>query len=259
MARLEYRGPDGAVARIYHAMGGSPISDLAADIFTGKSRPVTPDSIDEFELEEPAPDVRAASLARYVAHDLEDASMFTPDDALNVRARLRPMEDSRFHPYVIDGMDRALDAEFKAVAALENDLSASNVQRGGKATILLSGETCSSCEYALKAAARHYDIDIHLVRMMPTTSPAESNRLIKEGIARWRGARLVDPATGRPLLAADALGSLREGQVRQAITPAAMKRRFANIPWEPRTFRLEPAGESGAGPSTGATKPPPGC
>lgn len=260
VARLEYRAPDGTVARIYHAMGGAPLGELAAETFTGPSRPSTPDSMDgsDVEIDDTNPSDRAARLEKYARVDAEDAAMFSPDNALHMRARLRSTEGTLFHPYTIDGEDRALDAEFKAVAALEGDLLEGNVPRGGKATILLSGETCNSCDYAMRAAAMHYDIDVHLVRMMSRPTPAEGKTLIAGGKARWRGTRLVDQATGRPLLAADTLDGLREAQVRQAITPAAMSRRFANIPWEPRAVRLTPPeGKVPPGEATAGT--PPDC
>lgn len=247
VARLEYRvSAGGSPVRLYHGMGGPPLGTVAKEALGGPTPPPSPTSLSIDDPWDSAADPEAVSASRasYQAQDAEDAGMYAPDDGLHVRARMRAVDGSVLHPYEIDGSDRALDAEFKVLAELEHDLRSGAIPRGGSAALLISTETCNSCDYAFRAISRHYGIDLHVTRIVSSIPPAERTRLIAEGRARMRGTRLVDAASGRPLLATDALASGRESQVRQALSPSAMNRRFRHVTWEPRTFRLATPAET---------------
>jgi hypothetical protein len=239
VARLEYRfgsnGNEGV--RIYHAMGGEPLGTFAQETFHGPSRPPSTTSSEASSGGEEDPDVRASRINGYASQDMDDARWFTEDDGLHVRAGIQRLESSAFHPYEINGGDRALDPEFKALATLERDITEGAVPRGGSIRLLVSAETCTSCQYAFAAAARAYDVDIQVTRIVPAVAPIEQRALISSGTARLKGPRLVDVTTGRPLLAADNLAAARVAQVRQALSPNAMQRRFRGISWVPRAFR----------------------
>ena len=242
VARLEYRYVLGGVesTRVYHAMGGPPLGSLAKEAFEGPSQVSSPESLNEFDFDAGAnPAARTARLDGYAEQDAADASLFAEDDAINVRARIRPLQTSAFRPYETEGMDAALDPEFKALAELEHDVLSGAVPRGGSARLLVSTETCRSCRYAFDAAARTYEVDLRIVRMLPSLPPADVSRLVAEGTARLKGLRLVHPSSGRPLLAADILAGAREAQVRQSLSPAPMRRQLRGVSWEARTFRLD--------------------
>lgn len=255
VARLEYRYVVNGVesTRVYHAMGGPPLGSMAEETFKGPSQVSSPESLSEFDFDTGTnPAVRAARLDGYAEQDAADAPLFAEDDAIHVRARIRPLRTSAFRPYETDGMDAALDPEFKALAELEHDVLSGTVPRGGSARLLVSAETCRSCRYAFDAAARTYEMDLRVVRMLPSLPPAEVSRLVADGTARLKGLRLVHPSSGRPLLAADVLASAREAQVRQSLSPAPMRRQLRGVSWEARTFRLDVPREPV--PATGAAE-----
>lgn len=259
VARLEYRVSDSAPLRLYHGMGGPPLGSMAEEAFQGPTPSSSPTPFDDFDDAPPEPHATSAMRAKYGAQDAADADMYAADDGLHVRARLRSLDGSVLHPYPIDGTDRAFDAEFKVLGELEHDLRAGIVPRGGKASLLISAETCSSCGYAFDAIANRYGIDIHVTRVASSIAPSDRSRLIAEGTARMRGIRLVDKASGRPLLATDILASAREAQVRQSLAPAAMNRRFRHVTWEPRAFRLGTPEEAGVTGDGNVSTPAPGC
>jgi hypothetical protein len=239
VARLEYRFASNRNegVRIYHAMGGEPLGTFAQETFHGPSRPASTTSSHASSDGEVDPDVRAARIDGYASQDMDDARWFAEDDGLHVRARTQRLEGSAFHPYEINGGDRALDPELKALATLERDIAQGAVPRGGSIRLLVSGETCTSCQYAFAAAARTYDVNLHVTRIVSAVAPVEQRALVSNGTARLKGLRLVDATNGRPLLAADNLAAARAAQVRQALSPTAMQRRLRGISWIPRTFR----------------------
>lgn len=244
VARLEYRFVvDGETRiRVYHAMGGRPLGAVAQSVFQGATPAVTPgspdDSLDE-EWWETSPSAEAAEVD-LVAMDAEDAALYKGFSTTNIRARILPRETSVLQSFRVDGVDRALDPEFKALRAIEHDLQAGAMPSGGSIRGIVGGATCGSCRYSMKTLADTYDVDIHVTQMFGSLPTAEKEALIASGTARLRGQQLVSSEGGRPLLARDVLASSREQQVKRALTPASLNRSFKGIPWRPRSFRLGP-------------------
>lgn len=244
VARMEYRYELEGVpqTRVYHAFAGHPLSATADAIFTGDSPVSTPPPMDsgDFtgESAEPGPSNRA------VVHDLErideeDDIYFAdlPED--NVRARMLSPEGSVLTPFDVEGAQGALDAEFKAMRAIERDIVEGLVPRGGRIVGMIGGSACASCQHAMERMAATYDVDIRVTQVFGNLPPSRQRALIATGGARFRGTLLVDSQSGRPILAKDVLAESRQAQVREALTPRAMES-SRHTPWIRRSFRLGP-------------------
>lgn len=244
IARLEYHFTVNSVTnvRVYHAMGGRPLGSLAKSIFEGPTRPGTPDtpaSPMETGSEDEA-SARPFPLVDEVAADLEDSRFYTEFDEINVRAPIAAEEESVLDAFLVEGENRALDPEFKALRAIERDLRTGIIPGGGRIQGSVSGMACTSCKYAMKRFSDTYAVDVRLAQVFPSMSRPAQAQLIASGRARLRGTMLVDTVTDRPLLAADLLQGAREGQIRRSLSPRAMGRSFKGMPWARRSFRLNP-------------------
>jgi len=244
VARLEYRFTVNGTprTRVYHAMGGRPLGSVARSIFEGPSRPGTPDTptspLDSGSEDEFSP--RVTAQVDELAVDLQDNRFFAAFDDVNVRAGLVTDDETLLDAFVVEGKDRAFDAEFKALRAIDGDLTKGAIPRGGKIYGSISTIACSSCEYAMGRLAERYAIDIQLTQVFPSMARPEQAELIASGAGRLRGNLLIDTVTDRPLLAADLLRGAREGQIRRSLSPRALGRSFKGTPWARRSFRLGP-------------------
>lgn len=243
VARLEYRFMlDGEpTVRVYHAMSGQPLSSIASSIFEGETPPGTPTSpgspIDASDVDLMA---AASEPIDYAVTDAQDAAYFTGFEDTDVRAAVLASEDSVLGAFYVDGANTSLDAEFKALRAIESDMKHGIVPRGGSIRGAIGGATCGSCRYAMRSVSDTYGIDIRISQMFGSLPRAQQNALLASGRARLKGPLLMDATTNGPLLARDVLSRARETQVRQSLSPRAMGRSFKGMPWRQRSFRLGP-------------------
>ena len=274
VARMEYRFVQNGETRIrvYHALGGPPLGAMAQSAFSGPTPAVTPGSPeppDELEWPDGRPSP-AADAVDYAATDAEDSAFFSGFGENDLRARILPPGSSALEPFEVDGIDRALDPEFKVLRAIEHDLKSDVIPRGGSIRGAVGGATCGSCREAMRALADTYDLDIRLTQMFGSLQGTQRDALVAAGTAKLRGRRLVASDSGRPLLARDVLADAREQQVRRSLNPSSLERSFKGVPWRPRSFRLGPPRQSQAtesstwrdpaAPNTDATElPPPQC
>lgn len=245
VARLEYRFEVNGETRIriYHAQGGRPLDALARSIFDGPTPAVTPGSpsgLSDEEWADSASTADAADMADYAAMDAGDSVFYTGFSETNVRARILPHGSSVLESFHIDGANRAMDPEFKALRAIENDLQANVIPRGGNIRGILGGATCGSCRHAMQRLADAYGMDIRLTQMFGSLPRDEREALIASGKAKLRGRQLVSSTGERPLLARDVLVNAREQQVKRSLNPSSLNRSFKGLPWRPRSFRLRP-------------------
>ncbi|NID16153.1 hypothetical protein [Luteibacter yeojuensis] len=243
VARFEYHytanGADRT--RVYHAMGGEPLSSLGGQIFEGPTRagtPVSPDSpasMDEAEVfrEPPAPTIDR------VAADAADDALFSGFDDVDIRARILPTGNSVLQPFPIDGEDKALDPEFKLLRHIEHDIQNGIVPSGGRIQGAIGGNLCSSCRYAMKSLSNEYGIEVRVTQMFASLPRREQDALVQSGRAVLKGRLLVDARSERPLLAYDALNRARTAQVQQKLGPRAMGRTFKGMLWRNRSFRFK--------------------
>jgi hypothetical protein len=242
VARFEYRYPsgNGISTRVYHAMDGESLGTVADEALGGHVTARVPhgDSDDAWS-DDDEPMVTTDEAAQVQA-DLEDARYFTGFDEHDVRAVIPRSGDSSLFGMQIDGRDRRLDAEFKAMRAIEDDLAKGVVPAGGEVTGMVGGGVCASCRYAAETLARTRGIDIRITQMFGSLHPAERKALIEAGKATLRGTRLLNAATGRPWFATDVLAGSRELQVKRALNPVAVERGRQGIRTLERRFRLGP-------------------
>ncbi|SEN40811.1 hypothetical protein SAMN02800694_3395 [Luteibacter sp. UNCMF331Sha3.1] len=243
IARVAYRYTVGTEVRtrVYHAMSGEPLGAMASAAFEGPTRPntpTTPDSGDDHSPpQSPAPPPEEA-IARRVSIDAGDERLFSGLDEVDVRARALPFDDSRLTPYMLDGRDASLDAEYKALRQLETDIRAGVVPAGGQVSGIVDGPVCGSCRGAFQQFSEAYGADVRMTQMFASVTRGDEARLLQSGRARMKGRLLVDVDTGRPLLAYDAINASREAQVRRALSPRSMNRSFKGASWRQRSFRL---------------------
>lgn len=244
VARFEYRFEINGVpeVRVYHAMGGRPLGSVAKSVFEGPTRPGTPDTPTSplGSDDEEALFSRQISSADEVAVDLADDRFYANFDEFNVRASVIAGDESALGSFVVDGKNRAFDAEFKALRAIEKDLRSGNLPRGGSIYGSVSEVTCTSCQYSMKRFADTYAVDLRVSQVYPTLLRAAERKLLASGSARMRGGQLIDAVSERPLLAMDLLNGAREGQIRRSLSPRAMGRNFKGTPWARRSFQLGP-------------------
>ncbi|HXP00302.1 MAG TPA: hypothetical protein VN813_07355 [Luteibacter sp.] len=272
VARVEYRFVVNGETyiRVYHALGGRPLSAMAQAAFGGTTPAGTPGSPAaplDADWQDATPTASGEAID-YAAMDAEDSALYSGFNTTNLRARILAPEPSVLEPFYVDGADRALDPEFKALRAIEHDLKNKVMPSGGTVRGIIGGSTCSSCRHTMQGLAESYDIDIHLTQMFGTLPRAEREALIASGRARLRGPQLVDNLSNRPILARDVLADAREQQVRRALNPSSLDRSFKGMPWRPRSFRLGPmhrphgieTGEDTPTPNPDAGElPPPRC
>jgi hypothetical protein len=261
VARLEYRFTVNGVpnVRIYHAMGGRPLSSLAKSIFEGPTRPGTPETplspVESEAEEEFAP--LASPIVDEVAVDVADGRLYLGFDDVNVRSPVLAESESVLDAFVVGGRGRAFDPEFKALRAIERDLKNGSLPRGGSIVGSVSDIVCTSCDYAMKRFADTYALDLRLTQVFPSMPRAAQSELIASGSARLRGNLLVDAISDRPLLATDLLRGAREGQIRRSLSPRALGRSFKGTPWAQRSFRLNPPRLSRVSEGSSEESPPP--
>jgi len=243
IARVEYRYAVGTElrTRVYHAMSGEPLGSIASSAFEGPTRPntpTTPDSGDDHSPpQSPAPPSDEV-VARRVSTDAEDQRFFSGLDDVDVRARALTFDDSQLTPYMMDGRDASLDAEYKALRQLETDIRAGVVPARGQVSGIVDGPVCGSCRGAFQQFAEAYGADVRMTQMFASVTRGDEARLLQSGRARMKGRLLVDIESGRPLLAYDAISANREAQVRRALNPRSMNRSFKGASWRQRSFRL---------------------
>lgn len=251
LARFEYHYVDHGVpkVRIYHAMGGEPLGLLGRTVFEGPTRPGTPSSLtslDSLTGEDDLVVEKVASNADRVSVDAEDEAFYAGFNETDVRARVLPADNSILTSFPVDEQDRALDPEFKLLRQIEHDIQGGIVPAGGSIQGSVGGTICASCHYAMQRLSDTYSVDLRISQMFASLPKPEQQALIRDGRARLKGGRLVDPTSGRPLLAYDALRSARSEQIRQTLSPGVMRRSFKGI--------QHTSPRKGA-----ATKEPPGC
>ncbi len=277
VARFEYHytvhGTE--YVRVYHAMDGKPLSIVAEDVFSGPTprgsptpprSPASPDGSIDSDAETASGVGTVSEHRDMVAADISDDILFAEFDSLNVRARVLPATGSVLDGYPVPSMQGDLDAEFKALRAIEHDIQARVVPRGGRVRGAIGGATCSSCRDAMRDFARAYDADVQVTQMYGSIARSEQQALIASGRARMRGQLLVDAHGGEPLLARDILGGARAAQVRRELSAGSLGRAFKGMPWRQRSFRLGsprlPWVSEGSGtddPAHSAISSPPDC
>ncbi|HEY4092427.1 MAG TPA: hypothetical protein VGN46_13020 [Luteibacter sp.] len=271
LARLEYEySTGGAVAiRVYHALGGQPLGDVARNAFEGETpgSPESPSSPGWSDSDDPA----VATFGRMTDEDVaameaRDETAYSGFDQTDIRASFRPAGRSVLKPYWHQGRYHAFDAEQKALRAIEEDILDGRMPRGGTVRGLMSGAPCATCRESIKAFADTYDLDITLSGMSPTVPVRVKDGLLASGRARMKGPRLVDVASGRPMVAFDVLAGARDAQVREGLGPLAHERASRGARWQRRSFRLGPpparaaAGSAlGTEPGTDPAMPGPDC
>ncbi|WP_036138097.1 hypothetical protein [Luteibacter sp. 9135] len=249
VARFEYRytvhGTE--YVRVYHALDGKPLSMVAEEVFSGPTprgsptpprSPASPDGLIESDAETASGIGTVSEHRDMVATDMGDDSLFVEFDSLNVRARILPADSSVLEGYDVPSMQGELDAEFKALRAIEYDIHAQVIPRGGRIRGAVGGATCSSCRDAMRDFARAYDADVQVTQMYGSIARSEQQALIASGRARMRGQMLVDASSGEPLLARDILGGARAAQVRRELSAGSLGRAFKGMSWRQRSFRL---------------------
>ncbi len=198
VARVEYRFVVNGETyiRVYHALGGRPLSAMAQAAFGGTTPAGTPGSPAaplDADWQDATPTASGEAID-YAAMDAEDSALYSGFNTTNLRARILAREPSVLEPFYVDGADRALDPEFKALRAIEHDLKNKLVPSGGTVRGIIGGSTCSSCRHTMRGLAESYDIDIHLTQMFGTLPRAEREALIASGRRKTQG-----PATrGQP-------------------------------------------------------------
>jgi hypothetical protein len=261
VARFEYRFTKQGVPgkRVYYAIDGEPLGTVAQRILDAPAQVVSLDSGTDSDSStdggdydiEPEP-IDESALVRMETRDSPAYTSFGED---NIRAPFQNSEVSVLSAGHLNGKHRALDAEFKALRAIEQDIDEGVVPRsGGEVIGMVSGSVCASCRYASETFASAKDIPVMITEMFNAIHPSERKALIATGQARARGASLVNTSTGRPWFAADALASAREGQVRKALNPVAVERSRTGAALRGRRFRLGPVATD-----TAEASPPPGC
>ncbi len=243
LARFEYHYTVGSqqLVRIYHAMDGEPLGAIGRSIFEGPTRPGTPSTPDmEWNEDELAAVSLPETTIDRLAIDAEDSQFFTAFDEVETRARILSIEDSVLRPRFLSGKDRSLDAELKALRQIEHDIKNRVVPAGGRIDGKVGGLICPSCEDAMRDMARTYDVEVRATQMYRTVPYNTQKSLLDAGKARMTGQRLLDAASGRPLLAHDLLDAARAAQVRQNLSPRAMGRSFKGMLWHRRSFQLGP-------------------
>ncbi|NID16149.1 hypothetical protein [Luteibacter yeojuensis] len=244
VARVEYHFEiDGRPrVRVYHAMGGVPLGVMGEDIFRGPTRPGTPVTPTDagppeahWEIDEgdPAPNEPQRDLAGL---DADDEVFFDHFDDIDVRARILPGQGSALPSFHIDGQDRALDPEMKALRHIEDDMKNKIVPSGGRIDAKIGGILCSSCRHAMQTMARAYDVDIRATQIFQTMPRRRQDAMLQSGRARMARGRLVDASSGRPLLAHDVLNGAREAQVRRSLGVRSLDRSLKGVQWSKRSF-----------------------
>jgi hypothetical protein len=269
VARFEYRYMKNGVPgkRIYYAIDGEPLGTVAQRILEAPARVINlasdsdSDSGSDSDSDSDAGwgdyDVKPEPLDEPALAEMEerDSAVYTGFGEDEVRAPFRPARGSVLSAGHLQGRNRAFDAEFKALGAIENDIATGVVPAtGGEVVGMVSGSVCASCRYAGKTFAALKDTPVTVTQMFNAIHPAERKALIAAGQARARGAMLINTSTGRPWFAADALAGARDGQVRKALNPVAVDGTRSGTERSGRRFRLGPVASEAA--EAGA---PPGC
>lgn len=245
LARLEYEySTGGEVAiRVYHALGGQPLGAVARNAFEGEipGSPESPSSPGWSDSDDPA----VATFSRMTDEDIgameaRDEAAYSGFDESDLRAPFRPAGRSVMKPYWHQGRYHAFDAEQKALRSIEEDILDGRMPRGGTVRGLMSGAPCATCRESIKAFADTYDLDITLSGMSSAVPVRVKDALLASGRARMKGPRLVDVASGRPLVAFDVLAGARDAQVREGLGPLAHERASQGTRWQRRSFRLGP-------------------
>ncbi|SDG08753.1 hypothetical protein [Dyella sp. 333MFSha] len=250
VARFEYRFTLNGVeqVRVYHAMDGLPLSVIADDAFGGTTPrgsptpPQSPGSLDGSsgsDIEETSATETFGAASDLVDADIADDLLFDEFDSMNVRARVLPSSGSVLASYTAPGAQGGLDAEFKAMRTIENDIRAGVIPRGGRIRGAIGGATCGSCEDAMRRLSDEYGVEVRVSHMFGSIPSGEQRALIESGSARLKGRMLVG-SEGEPLLARDVLDSARAAQIRRDLSPRALDRTFKGFSWRRRSFRLGP-------------------
>ncbi|MGA7439208.1 MAG: hypothetical protein WBW32_13890 [Luteibacter sp.] len=260
LARLEYEYRTGGTVgiRVYHALAGEPLGAVARNAFEGDepASPASPSSPGWSDTED-APVVASRRMTddEIGAMEAWDDAAYAGFDESDLRAPFRPAGRSVMKPYWHQGRYHAFDAEQKALRAIEEDILDGRMPRGGTVRGLMSGAPCATCRQSVKAFADAYDLDITLSGMSSTVPVRIRDGLLASGRARLKGPRLVDVATGRPLVAYEVLAGAREAQVREGLGPLAHERASQGIRSQRRSFRLGPPPRRAAGREIIGTEP----
>jgi len=267
LARFEYRYEKGGevIIRTYHALGGDPLGRVAYRALAGEV-PASPtesaSSGDDSDSDSQTTSERVSD-DELEAGEWRDRTFYAGFDEHDIRAPFRPRGRSVMHPSWQKTRYHALDAEQKALRAIEEDILDGKMPRGGSIRAWLSGSACAECRHAVRVFADTYDLDIRLNGMSSAVPVRLKEQLLTTGRARMKGPRLVDAVSGRPLVAFDALHGARQAQVRESLAPEAVEREAAASPWQPRVFRLAPPRSTvpatGTKPATDPSVTAPGC
>ncbi|MDF4005253.1 hypothetical protein P3W33_17780 [Luteibacter sp. PPL552] len=260
VARVEYRYQiNGSLqTRVYHAMSGPPLSDVAESVFAGDSPAPTPPLLDSGDFTQREPhETTPHDLARQRAMDASDDAYFSKLPEGSVRARVTDVDNSVLTAFEVEGAQGAGDAEFKAIRAIERDILDGVVPRGGTLVGMVGASACVSCRHALESLADTYGIDARLTQVFGGVSTKVQRDAIASGVARWKGPLLVDAQSGRPLIARDLLAESRDRQVRRLLSPLGTNDARPSS-WIKRSFRLgtskmAPDSEKG---QSGHSRPP---
>lgn len=242
----EYRLGQGTAIRTYHAVGGEPLTRIAAHAMGGPTPPGTPSSAGSspasptWSEDDETPPARRVSDDELVAAEMADEPYYLPSDDTDIRAGFRPSERTVLKPYWHQGSYHALDPEQKALRALEDDILDGKLPRGGKVRAWLSSVVCATCRRPIERMAEAYGLEITFMEMVPFVPTNVTRAEIAAGRGRMKAMRLVHAESGMPMGAFDALDVARDAQVRQALSPAAIERSSRGISLPARKFRLGP-------------------
>jgi hypothetical protein len=248
VARVAYEYPlgRGTAVRTYHAIGGEPLTRVAAHALGGPTPPGTPSSAGSsptsptWSEDDDTPPAQRVSDAELVAAEMADEPHYVPSDDTDIRAGFRPSERTALKPYWHQGSYHALDPEQKALRALEDDILDGKVPRGGKVQAWLSSVVCATCRRPIERMAEAYGLDVAFTEMVPFVPTNITRAEIEAGRGRMKAMRLVHAESGMPMGAFDALDVARDAQVRQALSPAAIERSSRGVSLPARKFRLGP-------------------
>ena len=246
VARFEYRfQKEGKLnIKVYHALGGKPLGMVAHDALEGDSPLRTPDTPDsDFDWsEESEARFQATKPSDFELNAAEEAdeAFYTGFDDLEVRAPFRSPAQSVMEAYWHEGRYHALDPEYKALRAIEEDLRRGLVARGGEIRGMVSVGSCPACQTSARSLAAAYDVDTRITQIFGSVPTAQHQALLASGSARMKGLKLVDAVTDKSLLASDVLAEARAVQVRRSLHPAALDRVLKGWSWSGFPFQLAP-------------------
>ncbi|GAA0915064.1 hypothetical protein GCM10009552_32540 [Rothia nasimurium] len=249
IARLDYEYTiNGHVnIRTYHAMSGEPLGLVVQQALEGPTPPETPTAPKSFDTYDAIPQLppdgerdqlSTSADEQRVSTEMSDDAFYGDLGDSETRAPFRPSGASVMPTYHDEAGYHGLDAEYKSLRALEQDIFTGKVPRGGIVRGMLSGTSCATCRYSVERFAKTYQLDVRFSEMSPSVPSRTRNELVRSGRARMKGLKLIDSATGRPMIAFDALADARHAQVQERFSLSSQQGRSGGQMGSDRSFLL---------------------